>query len=325
MTHIIFNDQHIELEEQQTVLSALLEQDHKIPNSCRAGICQTCMMQALDGNVPAKAQEGLKDTLKAQGYFLACSCMPQEPLHVRTVDVNMLRSPATVIEHELFAESVLHLRLKPSEAFDYRAGQYITLWKDSFLGRNYSLASVVELDDSIALHIRRIPDGVISNWLHDEIKVGDTVDIQAATGNCFYLPGSPEQNMLLAGTGTGMAPLIGIARDALRQGHEGDIHLLHGARQIDDLYLHDTLMKMAQQHHQFHYHANVLEAENITPPISKNPLMQQITEVAAEPADWRFYLCGDAPIVNTMKRNLFIAGASMTNIYSDPFISANDV
>lgn len=325
MTHIIFNDQRIDLEKEQTVLSALLDQGYQIPNSCRAGVCQTCLMQAVDGDIPSKAQDGLKDTLKAQGYFLACSCTLQEPLHVRSVDVEMLRSAATVIEHKLFAKDILHLRLKPKEPFDYRAGQYITLWKDSVVGRNYSLASVAEMDESIALHIRRIPGGVISNWLHDEIKVGSKLEIQAAAGNCFYLPGSSEQSMLLAGTGTGLAPLLGIARDALRQGHKGDIHLVHGGRQIEDLYMHDTLVDMATTHHQFYYHANVLEAENIAPPISMNPLERQITEVVAEPADWRIYLCGDAPMVNTLKRKLFIAGASMANIYTDPFVSANEV
>jgi ferredoxin-NADP reductase len=325
MTHIIFNDQRIDLEEEQTVLSALLEHGYKIPNSCRAGVCQTCLMQAQEGDVPEKAQQGLKDTLRAQGYFLACSCTPEKPLRVTTADIDALRCTATVIGHELFAEDVLHLRLKPEQDFDYRAGQYITLWKDHAQGRNYSLASVAELDELIELHVRRIPGGTISNWLHDEIKEGDSLQIQAATGNCFYLPGSPGQNMLLAGTGTGLAPLIGIARDALRQGHEGDIHLIHGARQIDDLYLHETLVNMALTHRQFHYHANVLEAEHVLPPISMNPLEQQIIEVADNPADWRIYLCGDAPMVNSLKRELFIAGASMGNIYTDPFVSANNL
>jgi len=160
---------------------------------------------------------------------------------------------------------------------------------------------------------------------HIEFNVGHQLTIQAATGNCFYLPGAPGQNMLLAGTGTVLAPLIGIARDALSEGHRGDIHLIHVGRQIDDLYLHEVLVDMALTYRQFHYHANVLEADNVVPPISMNPLEQHITEVANDPADWRIYLCCDAPMVNTLQRTLFIAGASMGNIYTDPFVSANTV
>lgn len=324
MSHIIFDEQRIELDAGQTVLSALLDRGYDIPNSCRAGVCQTCLMRAVEGEVPETAQTGLKDTLKAQGYFLACSCTPQTPLRVVASAADVLRGPATVIAHELLGTDILRLRLKPAGDFDYRAGQYLTVWKDVGVGRSYSLASVAELDDYLELHVRRIPNGIVSNWLHDEIKTGDTLQIQAATGNCFYMPGSPAQNMLLAGTGTGLAPLIGIARDALRQGHSGDIHLIHGARQVGDLYMHRTLLEMASQYPQFHYHASVLQADNVAAPISTVPLDQQVKETAADPADWRIYLCGDISMVNALKKKLFLAGASMGNIYTDPFVSAAD-
>ena len=77
MTDILFNGQTIRVKIGQTVLSALLEQGHNIPNSCRAGVCQSCLIQATEGDVPPEAQTGLKDTLKAQGYFMACSCKPE--------------------------------------------------------------------------------------------------------------------------------------------------------------------------------------------------------------------------------------------------------
>ena len=322
MSHIIFDDQRIELSEGQTVLSALLDGGYDIPNSCRAGVCQSCLMQAVEGEIPQAAQTGLKDTLKSQGYFLACSCEPDSPLHIVTGQTDVLRCSANVIKHELFCEDILRIRLKPQQNFDYRAGQYITVWKDDTLGRSYSLASVAELDDYLELHIRRIPNGIASNWLHDEIKPGDTLQIQPATGNCFYMPGLPEQKLLLAGTGTGLAPLVGIARDALRQGHSGEIHLIHGTRQVDDLYLHQTLLDMAKQYSQFHYTASVLQADKVQPPISTVPLEQQLLEVGADLSDCKIYLCGDADMVNGMKTKLFLAGASIKNIYTDPFVSA---
>jgi len=325
MAHIIFNDRQIELDEGQTVLSALLDRGYEIPNSCRAGVCQTCMMQVVDGEVPENAQTGLKDTLKAQGYFLACSCEPQSVLHVVMPQTNDLRCPVTVMKHQPLGTDILRLYLKPESEFNYRAGQYIIVWKNDNMGRSYSLASVAELDDDLELHIRRIPGGTVSNWLHDDLKPGDTLQIQAATGDCFYVPGSPGQKILLAGTGTGLAPLIGIARDALSQGHTGDIHLIHGTRQNDDLYMHQALRKMAEQHPNFYYHASVLQADNVTPPICMKPLEQLALETVADPADWKFYLCGDVDIVNTMKKKLFLAGASMGNIYSDPFISVAGV
>ena len=129
MTSIAFDDQQIELESGQTVLSALLDQGYDIPNSCQAGACQTCMMQVVEGELPEKSQSGLKDTLKAQGYFLACSCEPKTPLSIKISQPADLRSQATVIGHDKLGNDVLRLRIKPIDEFDYFSGQYLTIWK----------------------------------------------------------------------------------------------------------------------------------------------------------------------------------------------------
>ena len=323
MTVIVFDGQKIEIESGQSVLAALLDRGYDIPNSCQAGACQTCMMQVVEGLLPEKSQLGLKDTFKAQGYFLACSCKPETPLTIVTSKSADLRSIASVIDHEIVGDNVLCLRIKPKESFDYYSGQYLTVWKSETVGRSYSIASVATLNDYLELHIRRIKDGVVSNWLHEDINVGDELQIQSATGNCFYIPGSPEQPILLAGTGTGLAPLIGIARDALYQRHNGDIYLIHGALAIDDLYMHQQLIAMEKQYANFHYHASVLKADKITPPVTNQSLKETVLAVANEPADWKIYLCGGPEIVGELKKAIFLAGASMKNIYTDPFISAH--
>ncbi len=325
MTHIIFDDKQIEIENGQSVLSALLERDYAIPNACQAGVCQSCMMQAVEGDVPEAAQLGLKDTQKQQGYFLACCCQPETPLHVAAATDETPRFEASVIKHKLLTADVLQLQLQPQGDFKYRAGQFITIWKDATLGRSYSLASVAELDTGLELHIRRIENGQLSSWLHDEIKLGDKLQIQAASGDCFYVADRAQQKTLLAGTGTGLAPLIGIARDALQQGHSGELHLIHGTRKLDDLYLHETLLDMAEQYSQFHYYANVIDFteehhSRASAAVSRLPLEQQVVDVVANPAEWNAYLCGDAGIVNSLKKKLFLSGVGMSNIYTDAFV-----
>lgn len=323
MTYILFKDQRIDLQPGQTVLTALLDHGQAIPNSCRAGVCQSCLMRATDGDIPQSAQAGLKDTLKSQGYFLACCCQPSTHMKIELGSADLLRQRADVIDHKLLGKDILRLRLKPEQAFKYRSGQYITAWKNDTQGRSYSLASVAELDDHLECHIRRIEDGAVSTWLHDELSIGDSLQIQEPVGQCFYMPGSPQQTLVLAGTGTGLAPLIGIARDALRQGHSGQIHLIHGARTGDDLYMHQTLLDMDKQYNQFHYYASVLQTTMETKtPVSNTPIDELLISVSPELTESRYYLCGDAAIVNSLKRKLFLAGARMNNIYSDPFVPA---
>jgi CDP-4-dehydro-6-deoxyglucose reductase len=65
----------------ETVLDALLRHGHPIANLCRGGACHSCLLRA-DGPIPAEAQRGLTATLVEQGYFLACSCVPERDLRI---------------------------------------------------------------------------------------------------------------------------------------------------------------------------------------------------------------------------------------------------
>ncbi len=196
----------------------------------------------------------------------------------------------------------------------YRAGQFINLRRDDGMVRSYSLASVPALDDLLELHVKRLPRGVMSNWLFDRLEAGIGLDIQGPNGACFYGPGRPETPLLLIGNGSGLAPLIGIARDALASGHEGEIRLYHGTRHRQGLYLHETLLAMAEDHANFIYTPCVSgengqsgRAENVA--FADNPQLD----------GHRVYLCGYPPMVKAAKKQAYLMGAELADIYADPF------
>ena len=202
---------------QQSVLDVLTAHGASVPSSCRNGICQTCLLQAVDGVPPQQAQLGLKDTLKQQNYFLACACYPESDLSVTLPDQVHSRARAVVRSIDALNPDIVRVRLHCLVPFDYQAGQYINLFRDATLLRSYSLASVPASDADLHLHVRRLPHGRVSGWVHDELRVGDELDISTAMGACFYVPGNDEQGLLLIGTGSGLAPLYGILRDALQR------------------------------------------------------------------------------------------------------------
>ncbi|MBZ0253442.1 MAG: 2Fe-2S iron-sulfur cluster binding domain-containing protein, partial [Candidatus Methylomirabilis sp.] len=200
--------------EGETVLAALARGGVTVPSSCRVGLCQSCLMRAVEGTPPKAARKGLKETWVAQGYFLACSCVPEGDLAVALPDAAATSVRARVVEKSFLSESVVRLRLAPEAAFEYRAGQYVSLARDDGLTRPYSLASVPESDALLEVHVRRAPGGRMSGWIFDGLAEGDALSVRGPAGSCFYVPGREDQPMLLIGTGTGLAPLYGIARDA---------------------------------------------------------------------------------------------------------------
>lgn len=275
-------------------------------------------MRVVKGDVPEKARSGLKPTLAAQNYFMACSCYPESDIEVVLPEAGLGRLTARVADVELLNTDVLGIRLEPSHQIEYRAGQFINLFKDQDTARCYSLASVRALHEALFLHVRRVPNGLVSGWLFDSLKAGDELTISEATGECFYVPGKPEQNILLIATGTGLAPLYGIIRDALLSGHKGKLCLYHGNYNLDGFYLVDELRKLAQVHGNFSYIPCV--SDGAAPEGYASGMVLDVA-LAENPdlAGWRVFLCGNPNMVNAAKQQTFFAGASMRDIFADPF------
>lgn len=318
MPSVRFDDQLIALRENESVLEALTREGIPVPSSCRSGVCQSCLMKAEEGSVPAAAQQGLKDSLKSQGYFLSCVCKPSEDLRVRMPDA-ALEFDAVVLESFDAQAAVRILRLSIPEEFEWRAGQFVTLFRPGGLARSYSIASAPR-DGFLELHVRRIPGGAMSNWLHDEAKPGDAIHFRGPFGECFYTPGDAEAPLLLAGTGTGLAPLYGVLREAIAHGHRGTIRLFHGGLRPGALYHGEKLTAIASEHGNVEYLPCVLEGEQAGAEHRVGMLDDIVLDHAADLRTARAFLCGDPALVQRLRRKLFLKGMSNRNIFADPFV-----
>ncbi len=310
----------VELLAGETVLEALLRVGVNAPSSCRSGACQTCLMRVESGLPTAKSQEGLKDTLRAQGYFLPCVCVPDGDLVAAFPDADAVqRVPTRVIDVTPLNADIVRVRLAAPERFVYLAGQFLHLHHPGGAVRSYSLASLPSAVEPLEIHVRLIPGGQVSQWVHSELGAGDHVDIGGPAGSCFYVPGEPERSMLLVGTGSGLAPLFGILRDALNQGHSGRIVLIHGSLVAAGLYLVEEATALSRSHSNFRYVPTVLNEDGPNGSF-RGQIIDAVTQEVPNPKGWRVYACGHPEMVKAVKRQMFLAGASLKDLYSDPFI-----
>ena len=319
MPSITFNGQLYQCKEHESVLDCLTAHGVTIPSSCHAGLCQTCLMVAVKGKVPASAQFGLRSALATQQYFLACMCYPDEDIEIALSKIDSGTLSATVVAISPLNSEVLSLKLQAETQLNYRAGQFINLYKEDAISRSYSLASVPEVDEHLHFHIRKLPGGQVSQWVHQELKLGDRIKISEAKGDCFYSPDFPEQNLLLIATGTGLAPLFGIVRDALRHSHKGAIKLYHGSSSVESIYLTAELKELASMHKNFVYTQCISSTAATTGFIAGRAhdiALKENTELSG----WRVFLCGHPEMVSSSKKQAYLAGAALNNIYADPFI-----
>ena len=331
---VTFKEETYLCDTDRPLLSTLLEQGALVPYSCQGGLCQACMCKVTQGKVSAQSQEPLDKYLQEQGCFLPCICKPSEDINIELASKtnvsfaeknisDFANYTTMVIDKTWLNDDVLRLCLVRPEPLQYKAGQFINLIQaESKLTRSYSLASL-PCENFMELHIKRVADGRMSNWLCDELQLGDNIDISGPSGACYYQQGKPKQDIILAGVGTGLAPLFGILRDALESDHQGCIYLFHASLNTEGLYYQDEIQDMVNDVKKLTYIPCVLQGE--APMGGKQGEIDKLMiETLGDCAGKRAYLCGDDAVVQNMKTTLLQNGLAESDILADAFVASNN-
>lgn len=324
-----FQDQTAEMQCEESVLETLLRAGHKVPNSCRVGLCQSCLLKSdesflkQDHLVRENAQQGLSDQQILSHHFLSCCCYPQGELFAEKPDRNM-DWLVEVTGHELISPSVLELRMKAEGR--WQPGQHVLLWKDDLNARSYSIVSHPDRDGVLVLHIALHQHGVVSRWCHAEVKVGDRLRLTEPSGYCVYDVQDSDRSLLMVAVGTGLAPVYGVLQEALAQGHSGNIGVYLCASPHAEPYLCEQLLGLAAHHGQLQ--VNIVQATPVqaaTPPNSASEaqaLMDAVKKHHSSLRGTKVYLCGEGAMINDLKKLCFFAGASRHDIVVEEFVLA---
>lgn len=318
MTGLRFKNQSYTLAADESVLHCILRHGVDYPHSCQAGICQSCLIKARDGVIEPAWQEGLPDTLKAQGYFLSCLAKPTSHIDLDSPDVAECDAEARILGLERLTYNVIRLTLSVESPANWIPGQYLSFINSKQLIRSYSIANVPAQDGYIELHIKLYEHGAMSQWLRESAIVDMAVRLRGPFGKCYYHnPDKRPFAMLLAGTGTGLAPLIAIIKSALVQGHDGTITLVHGGRIDEDIYYTEELETLAALFENFHYAPCVLSSQGR---YAEASVEQSMLTYLKEPKTTQVYICGPEETSKKLKTGVFLAGVPSKNIFSDSFL-----
>lgn len=326
MTTLTYQQQPLSLKPHETVLDCLLRHGVALPYACKAGMCQACLVKAVDCSATEESKKWIKPALQARGYTLACQWVPDTDVGAELPNLADFAVAATIRSLRPLNAQVLQVVLDiadPRSMFTYRPGQYLTATNAQGVARAYSIANDFAVDGTVELHIAATSHGEFTHWLFNTARTGDQLYLRGPAGNCFYdVRDDADQPLLLAGTGTGLAPLLGIVHDALRARHTQPIHLYHGGRTIGQLYLVNELQQLARQHADFHYHPCVIEGDpKPQTGVSAGRLEQVLTQdmAKAKLAAYRIYLCGTPAFVHGLRKKLYLQGARSEHIHCDPF------
>lgn len=291
------------------LLDALNQAGVAVPYSCRAGSCHACLVQCVKGLPSDSRPDALSDEQRRRGWRLACQCQVVEDLQVETFDPLRDGLPAQVVGLDWLSPTVLRLRLQPERPLRYRAGQHLVLWTAGQVARPYSLASLPEEDRFLEFHLDCRHPGQFSDAAR-QLRLGDTLSLGELRGGALhYDPDWQQRPLWLLAAGTGLAPLFGILREALRQDHQGPIRLIHLAHDRSEHYLAKPLAALAANRAQLS--VELWQGAELTAALAQLRLVSRQTLAL---------LCGHPDSVEAFARRLYLAGLPRNQLLADVFL-----
>lgn len=131
-------------------------------------------------------------------------------------------------------------------ALSFEPGQFITISPvigGQNIARCYTLSSSPTRPFAFSITVKRVPGGTVSNWLHEHLKPGDSLNASGPAGS-FTPVGHPAAKLLYLSAGSGVTPLMSMTRAACDMAGNLDIVFLHSARTPTDIIFHAELTRM---------------------------------------------------------------------------------
>ncbi len=308
------------------LLDTLRANDVPISYSCMAGRCGTCRCKVVSGSVIETGRES-KLTNPAEGdYVLACTSVLTENCAIEIPEPDeIVIHPARIIKATVASitdatHDIKIIRLKPAKPLSFSPGQYATLQFTPDHIRPYSMAGL-STDDELEFHVRHVPDGRVTGYLFNQLKVGDAVRVSGPLGTA-YLRTRHEGPMLCVAGGTGLAPIFAIVRGAIEAGMNQPIHLYFGVRSPQDLYGLEQLR--ALQAALPSLKLQIVLTTDDQPGSGRR--VGLVTDAIAQDIrnfqDWRAYVCGAPPMVEATAALLKQRGIEEHHVYADAFYAS---
>lgn len=328
----------IEVQDGQTILDASLRAGIYLPHACCHGLCATCKVDVLNGDVDhgESSDFALMDYERNEGKCLACCAIPQSDITIdaeievdadaRGIPVRDFRGLVTRVTDLTPTVKGIWIQLDATEPLDFQAGQYVNLRiPGESTSRPFSLANAPSAAGEIELNVRLVPGGRATTWVHHSLVPGDEVSLSGPYGR-FFVRKSVDLPMIFLAGGSGLSSPRSMILDLLAEGYTQTITLVYGARSREELYYHGEFLTLAEKHPNFCYVPALSIGMN-------DDCWPGFCGFVHDAAKYHFgndfrghkaYLCGppvmiDACITTLMQGRLF-----ERDIYTEKFFSAAD-
>ncbi|WPH21716.1 1,2-phenylacetyl-CoA epoxidase subunit PaaE [Variovorax paradoxus] len=239
------------------------------------------------------------------------------PLRVKAVEPDT--SEAVIVSFEVPPEL--------QQVFGFTQGQYLTLRRDidgQDLRRSYSICAGLD-DGELRVGVRKVRDGVFSNWINAHLQPGDTVQVMAPQGRFFVPiePASARHHVGIAG-GSGITPILSIMKTVLARELLSRFTLIYGNRQLQSTMFKEEIEDLKNRYMTRLVLQHVFSDEHTDSPLGFGVMNREKigeflqTVVPAKSID-HAYICGPFQMNDEAEAALLAAGVPEERIHIERF------
>ncbi len=206
--------------------------------------------------------------------------------------------------------------------FSYLPGQFLTLTlptSDKPIRRSYTISSSPTQGYYCEITVKREEHGAGSRYLHDELKEGDTLEVQGPSGKFVFMGKQADSVVLIAG-GVGITPMMSITRALTDIGWRGEVYFVVACRDPEHLIFASELKRLQERYSNLHVFVTMSRLERDADGyhrgrITRQLLSQWVPDITSK---W-VHLCGAPPMMDSVKQMLAELGVPGENIHTENF------
>ena len=213
---------------------------------------------------------------------------------------------------------------KTDTLFSYKPGQFVTISLDidgETVKRSYSISSSPSRPHTLELTIKRVPGGLVSNWMADRLQLGDEIQVRGPAGkfSCFNYP---SRKMFCIAGGSGITPIMSMLRWIVDTAADIDLVMLVCGHTPSDFIFRKELETVAARHRNLRVLFTVTSGWSGTEGwtgLSGRIDRKMIELVAPDILERHVFMCGPKPFGEAMKSELAALNYPIANLHTESF------
>jgi ferredoxin-NADP reductase len=234
------------------------------------------------------------------------------------------------IIHETKNAVSLHLQPEDGREVQYQPGKFLTLIfniRDKEIRRSFSLSSSPDIDKDLAITIKRIPNGEISTYIYNHVKVGDIIQSLPPSGR-FTLETDPKnrRDIFLVAAGSGITPVYSLLKSILVQEPQSRITLVYSNRNEETAIFYNELNELSDKYpEQFRCIHVLSDPIDRSHPYNRHLNLQLLRDLIEENLHFErsvaeFMICGPFGFMRMAEMIIIAMGFGRQQVHKENFV-----